>query len=185
MTSPEPVSPDPAPRCHGAAVEPLRLVLMGVSACGKSSLGVALSAALGSPYVDGDDLHPSANVEKMRAGVPLTDADRWPWLDQVAATLAQGAPVIVGCSALRRVYRDRIRAGAGGAVRFVHLSGSREVLAARIAARTGHYMPPALLDSQLATLEPPGPDEALTLDISEPLAALTDRCLAHVRGVRA
>jgi len=150
-----------------------RIVIMGVSGCGKSSVGAALSGALGIPYRDGDDLHPPANVAKMRAGEALNNADRWPWLDRVAGELARLAPVIVGCSALRRSYRDRIRAGAGGPVCFVHLAGSREVIAARMAARSGHFMPTSLLDSQFATLEPPGPDEAaITIDIDQPMERL-------------
>ena len=154
-----------------------RIVVMGVSGCGKSSVGAALSQALGIPYRDGDDLHPAVNVAKMRAGEALTDADRWPWLDRVAQDLARLAPVIVGCSALRRSYRDRIRAGAGGPVCFVHLAGSREVIAARMAARSGHFMPASLLDSQFATLEPPGPDEAaITVDIDQPM----DRLVAEI-----
>ena len=147
----------------------LRLVLMGVAGCGKSSVGAALSAALAVPYVDGDDLHPVAHVEKMRRGEPLTDADRWPWLDQVADCLHAKAPVSIGCSALKRAYRDRIRGGAQGKVAFVHLSGSRDVIAARMAARKGHYMPLSLLDSQFAALELPSPDEALSVNIDQPL----------------
>lgn len=150
----------------------IRVVIMGVSGCGKSSVGEGLSRHLGIPYRDGDDLHPAANVEKMRAGQPLTDADRWPWLDRVASVLANDAPVIVGCSALRRTYRDRLRAGAGGPVTFVHLTGPREMIAKRMSARSGHYMPLSLLDSQLAALESPGLDEALTIDIDQPLAAI-------------
>lgn len=149
----------------------LRAVIMGVSGCGKTSVGLGISARLGLPYVDGDDLHPAANVAKMAAGIPLTDDDRWPWLDAVAGVLADRAPVIVGCSALKRAYRDRLRAGAGGAVRFIHLTGPRDLIASRMAARTGHYMPPALLDSQFAALEPPGPDEAAAVSID---AALDD-----------
>ena len=160
----------------------LRVVIMGVSGCGKSSVGEGLAARLGIPYRDGDDLHPAANVAKMRAGIPLDDADRWPWLDAVAAVLAQEAPVIVGCSALRRAYRDRIRDGAGGAGRFIHLSGSRAVIAARMAARKGHYMPVTLLDSQFATLEPPGPEEAVTIDIEQPLPRLIDSLLPALQG---
>ncbi|NEX46504.1 gluconokinase [Pseudotabrizicola algicola] len=160
----------------------LRLIIMGVSGCGKSSVGEGLAARLGIPYRDGDDLHPAANVEKMRAGIPLTDEDRWPWLDRVAQVLAEEAPVIVGCSALRRIYRDRLRAGAGGPVRFVHLTGSRAVIAARMAARSGHYMPPSLLDSQFAALEVPGPDEALAVSIDQPLPALIDSLLPHLQG---
>lgn len=150
----------------------LRIVIMGVSGCGKSSVGEGLAARLGIPYRDGDDLHPPANVEKMRDGTPLTDEDRWPWLDRVAEVLAKDAPVIVGCSALRCAYRDRLRAGAGGPVHFIHLTGSRDLIAGRMAARTGHYMPPTLLDSQFAALEPPGPEEALAIDIDQSLAAI-------------
>ena len=153
---------------------------MGVSGCGKSSVGEALSARLGIPYFDGDDLHTPQAVEKMRDGIPLTDADRWPWLDQVAGVLQDKAPVIVGCSALKRVYRDRIRAGTGGPVTFVHLSGSKALIASRMGARTGHYMPTSLLDSQFAALEPPGPDEAITVDIALELPALVDVVLARL-----
>jgi gluconokinase len=158
----------------------LRLVIMGVSGCGKSSVGAALAARLAVPYRDGDDLHTAEIVAKMRAGVALTDDDRWPWLDRVGTVLALDAPVIVGCSALRRAYRDRIRQGAGGPVQFVHLAGARDVIAARMAARTGHYMPTGLLDSQFATLEAPGPDEALRVDIAQPLTALVDEILTHI-----
>ena len=159
-----------------------RIVIMGVSGCGKSSVGAVLSDALGLPYQDGDDLHPAANVAKMRAGEALTDADRWPWLDLVAQELASLAPVIAGCSALRRAYRDRIRAGAGGPVQFVHLAGSREVIAARMAARSGHFMPASLLDSQFAALEPPGPDEtAITADIDQPLEQLVAEILHQLK----
>lgn len=160
----------------------LRVVIMGVAGCGKSSVGEGLAARLGVPYRDGDDLHTPAAVEKMRAGVPLTDEDRWPWLDRVAGVLAAEAPLIVGCSALKRVYRDRIRAGAGGPVRFVHLAGSREVILARMAARTRHYMPTSLLDSQFAALEAPGPEEAVTVDIDQPLEAIVDAIAADLSG---
>ena len=157
-------------------------MIMGVSGCGKSSVGERLSARLRIPYRDGDDLHPTENVEKMRAGRALTDADRWPWLDRVSAVLAKEAPVIVGCSALRRSYRDRLHAGAGGAVHFVHLSGSRDLIASRMAARIGHYMPDSLLDSQFAVLEPPGPEEALTVPIDQTLPALIDAIATHLEG---
>lgn len=159
----------------------LRVVVMGVSGCGKSSVGEAMGVLLGIPYIDGDDLHPAENVAKMAAGVALTDADRWPWLDRVAAVLAERAPVIVGCSALKRAYRDRIRAGAGGPVRFVHLAGSRAVIGARMAARTGHYMPASLLDSQFAALEPPGPDEAVTLDVAAPVPEIAAQAVGWLR----
>ena len=159
-----------------------RIVIMGVSGCGKSSVGAGLAERFGIPYRDGDDLHPTANVDKMRAGVPLTDDDRWPWLDRVATVLRDEAPMIVGCSALRRVYRDRIRQSAGGPVTFIHLAGDRAVIAERMAARTGHYMPTTLLDSQFATLEPPGSDEALTVDIDQPLPAILTTILDHLTG---
>jgi gluconokinase len=163
----------------------LPIVIMGVSGCGKTSVGEGLSARLGIPYRDGDDLHPPANVEKMRAGIPLTDDDRWPWLDRVAAVLAKDAPVIIGCSALRRAYRDRLRAGAGGPVHFIYLAGSRDLIASRLSARTGHFMPPSLLDSQFALLEPPGPDEAQMMNIDQPLPTLIDAIAAHLEGARA
>ena len=154
---------------------------MGVSGCGKSAVGQALAARLGIAHVDGDDLHPAGNVAKMRAGTALTDDDRWPWLDRVAGVLRDEAPVIVACSALKRAYRDRIRAGAGGPVTFVHLAGSRALITGRMAARRGHYMPLSLLDSQFATLEPPGEDEAITLDITPDLPALVEAVLARLR----
>ena len=149
-----------------------RVVIMGVSGCGKSSVGAGLAARLGLNYRDGDDLHPPENVAKMRAGMPLTDADRWPWLDRVGQVLLADAPVIVGCSALKRAYRDRIRTAAGGPVTFVHLAGSQEVIAARMALRQGHYMPLSLLDSQFAALEPPAAEEAITVSIDQPLEAI-------------
>lgn len=144
-----------------------RLVLMGVAGCGKSTVGAGLSARLDIPYIDGDDLHPAANVAKMSRGEPLTDADRWPWLDRVAAALAARPELIIGCSALRRRYRDRIRAGAGGPVTFVYLEGGRAEIEARMAARRGHFMPASMVESQFAALEPPGPDEApIVVDIA-------------------
>ena len=151
---------------------PRRVVIMGVSGCGKSSVGAGLAARLGLNYRDGDDLHPPENVAKMRAGMPLTDGDRWPWLDRVGQVLLAEAPVIVGCSALKRAYRDRIRTAAGGPVTFVHLAGSQEVIAARMALRQGHYMPLSLLDSQFAALEPPAAEEAITVSIDQPLEAI-------------
>ena len=149
-----------------------RVVIMGVSGCGKSSVGAGLAARLGLNYRDGDDLHPPENVAKMRAGMPLTDADRWPWLDRVGQVLLAEAPVIVGCSALKRAYRDRIRTAAGGPMTLVHLAGSQEVIAARMALRQGHYMPLSLLDSQFAALEPPAAEEAITVSIDQPLEAI-------------
>jgi len=147
---------------------------MGVSGCGKSSVGGVLAAHLAGIYVDGDDLHPAVNVAKMRVGIPLADEDRWPWLDKVGACLALADDTtLIGCSALKRVYRDRIRAIVGSAVFFIHLAGSRETILQRLQARQDHFMPPALLDSQFAALEPPDVDElAITVNIDQPMDAI-------------
>ena len=156
-----------------------RIVVMGVSGCGKSSVGQALAEALGARFIDGDDLHPEANKAKMAAGIPLNDEDRWPWLDLVAAALAEGNTV-VACSALKRVYRERIGAGAPE-TQFVHLHGSRELLAQRMGARPNHFMPVSLLDSQLNTLELLGPDEpGHTYDIAAPVDQLVAAALADL-----
>ena len=149
-----------------------RVVVMGVSGCGKSTLGADLARALGGDFIEGDDLHPPENRAKMAAGVPLDDLDRWPWLDRVAAALAEAeGPVVAACSALKRSYRDRLRAGAEG-LDFVWMDGSFDLISARMATRTGHYMPLSLLESQFETLEPPGPEEAVRLDIAAPPEAL-------------
>jgi gluconokinase len=146
---------------------PSPVVVMGVAGSGKSTIGALIAARLGLPFVDGDALHPAANVTKMAAGIPLDDTDRAPWLDAVGERLAAGG-VVVACSALRRAYRDRLRAAAPDA-RFVLLHGSRELLAARLGARPDHFMPVALLESQLATLELPAPDEEVRVyDIALP-----------------
>ena len=143
-----------------------RIVVMGVSGCGKSRIGAALARRLGLLFVDGDNLHPDSNIAKMAQGQPLTDADRAPWLDAVGAALASG-PKVIACSALRRAYRDRIRAAAGN-VTFVHLVGDRAVLQRRVISRPGHFMPANLLDSQLATLETPDADEgAIAVDLAQ------------------
>lgn len=148
----------------------MKYIVMGVCGCGKSHIGAAFATANGSIYIDGDDLHPTANIAKMARGEPLTDDDRMPWLDLVGNALADaGDGAVIGCSALRRVYRDRIRNAVAGPVTFLHLTGNRDVIAARLASRAGHFMPPALLDSQLAVLEPPTPDEAaICVDIDQP-----------------
>jgi gluconokinase len=159
-----------------------RIVLMGVAGCGKSSVGAALATRMGLRYRDGDDLHPPENIAKMRAGTPLTDADRWPWLDAIARELHDDPDLIAGCSALRRAYRDRLRAGAGATLRFVHLAGDRALIAARMQARQGHYMPPSLLDSQFSTLEAPDATEALTVNIDQPLDSLIDQIEHHLKG---
>lgn len=153
-----------------------RVVVMGVSGCGKSTVGRLLAQALHVPYIEGDALHPPENVARMAAGTPLTDADRHGWLQAVAGQLGNAATeargVVVGCSALKRSYRDLLRIAAPD-VRFVHLHGEPDLLRERLAARRGHYMPPSLLQSQLDTLQPPGADEhALTLDIGRPAQAM-------------
>ncbi|GGG72814.1 gluconokinase [Corynebacterium pelargi] len=135
----------------------MHIILMGVSGSGKTTVGTLLAQRLNMTYRDGDDLHPQANVEKMAAGIPLNDEDRWPWLQRVGDWLAEHNG-IMACSALKRSYRDYIREYAPTAV-FVHVHGSRELLASRMAARKGHFMPVSLLDSQLATLEPLEDDE--------------------------
>ena len=164
-----------------------RVVVMGVSGCGKSTVGRLLAGLLQVHYVEGDELHPPENVARMAAGIPLTDADRHGWLqsvgDQLGNATAEARGVVVGCSALKRRYRDQLRAAAPD-VRFVHLHGDASLLRERLAARRGHYMPPSLLQSQLDTLECPAPDEqALSLDIAVPpeqLAAEAARWL-HAR----
>lgn len=153
-----------------------QVVVMGVSGCGKTTVGQALADRLGWPFVEGDRLHPPENVARMAAGIPLTDADRQGWLAAVAGRLATadalGEGVVVSCSALKRAYRDRLRAAVPG-LRLVFLHGDPALIAARLAARRGHYMPPSLLPSQLEILEPPGADERpLALDIAEPPDAL-------------
>lgn len=152
---------------------PMKLVVMGVAGCGKSSVGLALAARIGAAYLDGDDLHPAANVAKMSRGHPLTDADRWPWLAAVGRALAEPGRRIIGCSALKRAYRDRITTEAGNAVTFIHLDGSYDLIKGRMDARTGHFMPPSLLVSQFAALEPPGQGEnAIRVQIDQPLAGI-------------
>ena len=147
---------------------------MGVSGCGKSTVGTLLADRLGWDFEEGDGLHPAANVAKMAAGHPLDDADRAPWLAKVAGWidehLAAGLPGIITCSALKRSYRDVLRRDR---VVFVYLAGTREQIAERLASRRGHFMPPSLLDSQFAALEPPGPDErALRVDVTAGSAAV-------------
>jgi gluconokinase len=153
------------------------IVVMGVSGSGKSTVGALLAARVRLPFIDGDDLHPPANKQKMAAGIPLDDADRAPWLDAIATAIA-GAPQVVACSALKRSYRDRLRVAAPNA-RFVYLAGTPKLLALRLSARTHEFMPPGLIDSQLAILEPPGCDEnALALDTHLSPQALVD-CAAR------
>ena len=165
------------------------VVLMGVCGSGKTVVGQALAADLGWPFFDGDDFHPPANVAKMAAGTPLVDADRWPWLDRLAAEMAamneRGANAVLACSALKQAYRDRI--GRAGNVRFVHLKGDYDTIASRLAARSHRYMPPTLLASQFATLEEPV--DAIVIDvrptISEQVAQIRSALRSAVEAERA
>src|SRR5215467_11227700 len=146
------------------------VVVMGVSGSGKTTVGRALAARLGWPFEDADDLHPAANVDKMRRGVPLTDADREPWIRAVSGVIhdhvAHGRDAVIACSALHRLHRDAMRAHvAAEQVRFVYLDGTYDEIDRRLHARIGHFMPESLLASQLATLEKPNPSEALVVDI--------------------
>lgn len=147
---------------------------MGVSGSGKSSVGSALAELEGAIYIDGDTLHPPANLQKMSAGIPLGDDDRGPWLIKVAETLcAATGPTLIGCSALKRRYRDLIRNGTGGDLLFIHLTAPREVIAGYMLARRGHFMPSSLLDSQYAALEPLERDElGFAVDVAQPLGAV-------------
>jgi gluconokinase len=151
---------------------------MGVSGSGKSTIGPMLADALDLPFADADAFHPPANIAKMAAGTPLTDEDRWPWLAALGAWLAaQPAGGVVACSALRRIYRDRLREAVPG-LRLLHLHGDPALIAARQAGREGHFMPAGLMASQFATLEAPTPEEgALLLDVREPPAALVARAV--------
>lgn len=158
------------------------LVLMGVSGCGKTTVGELLADCLGWRFLEGDELHPPANIAKMKSGTPLDDADRRPWLEAIAARIdawrAQEAQGVVACSALKRAYRD-ILIGDRDDVGLVFLSGTKELIASRLAARKGHFMPPGLLDSQFTTLQRPGPDERpITIDIDAPAPELVTRILA-------
>ncbi|MGY0487542.1 gluconokinase [Streptomyces sp. WG-D5] len=155
------------------------VVVMGVAGTGKTTIGPLLAERLGVPYAEGDDFHPEANIEKMTAGTPLTDEDRWPWLDAIGrwAHGRAGLGGVVSSSALKRSYRDRLRAEAPDAV-FVHLTGSRELIADRMGHREGHFMPTSLLDSQFATLQPLAADEAgVAVDVAGSPEEIADRAV--------
>lgn len=149
---------------------PLPLVVMGVSGSGKSTIAAQLAERIGGTFIDGDDLHPQSNVDKMHAGHPLDDADRWPWLDRVAGALNDHATasggVVLACSALKRVYRDRIREGTAGRVRFAFLDVGFAEIERRLKSRVGHFMPNQLLRSQFDTLERPGTDETDVMTVA-------------------
>lgn len=159
---------------------PPLLTVMGVSGSGKTTVGAALAQRLRVPFADADDFHPPENVAKMAAGTPLDDTDRLPWLHTIGDWLAAHAEGggVISCSALKRSYRDVLREAAP-ALFFVHLDGSREVVARRVQGRPGHFMPAGLVDSQFATLEPLGPDEnGVALDLDRPVDQLVEDCLA-------
>ncbi len=166
----------------------LPVIVMGVSGCGKTSVGERLALALNCRFIEGDSLHPAANIEKMSAGIPLGDDDRWPWLDHIGSligdSVARGERVIVSCSALKKVYRDRLRIEAGGRLAFVFLEGSRAVFDKRMKARAGHFMPASLLDSQFATLEPPtGERDVVTVDVDQTVEEIAGKALTGLQDL--
>ena len=169
------------------------IIVMGVSSSGKSTVGAALGRALHAPFLDGDRYHPEANVEKMRAGTPLTDEERWPWLEALTAALKEASTkkgVAVGaCSALKRAYRDFITERAGEPVLFVYLHGTREIIGERMAKRSHEYMPQSLLDSQFATLEVPDPEteDVLVVPVTDPvnrIVTMVTRSLDHLKSFK-
>ena len=164
---------------------PCALIVMGVSGSGKSTIATALAGRLGWAFEDGDRFHPASNVAKMSAGHPLTDEDRWPWLQAIADEIERvchtGGHVVIACSALKRAYRDALARGRKG-TRFVFLDGNQALIAQRLADRKGHFMPPGLLDSQFRTLEPPQADEdPINVSIDAPVEAIVDNIVAQLR----
>lgn len=166
--------------------EHVAIVMMGVSGCGKSAVGEPVAEALSLPFLEGDDFHPPENVERMANGLPLDDEHRWGWLDAIGAEIARhmhdGKSVIVSCSALKRKYRDRLRDFQPD-ILFIYLEIDRETAHQRVGHRKGHFMPESLVESQFATLEPPGADEdAWTMDGTRTIAELVTDIVAYVRG---
>jgi gluconokinase/6-phosphogluconolactonase len=164
---------------------PSALVIMGVTGSGKSTIGEALARRLGWRYEDGDSFHPAANVAKMSSGQPLTDQDRWPWLKAIAAEIERcrqaGEHIIIACSALKKAYRDILVHGRDD-IRMVYLCGSKGLVADRLGHRKGHFMPPGLLDSQFATLEPPSPEERpITVSIDAPVETIVDQVVQQLQ----
>ena len=169
------------------ATTPCALVVMGVSGSGKSTVAESLAARLGWRYEDGDKFHPPANVAKMRAGHPLSDEDRWPWLqaiaDEIDRTCKANARAVVACSALKRAYRDILVHGRND-VRIVFLNGTQDLIADRLASRKGHFMPPGLLTSQFRTLEAPQPAERpITVSIDGPVETIVDDIIRQLNLV--
>jgi carbohydrate kinase (thermoresistant glucokinase family) len=169
---------------HGGANRNTAIVVMGVSGAGKTTIGTLLAARLGRVFLEGDSFHPAANVTKMRSGVPLDDTDRMPWLEAIAAAIdsarREGKAVVVTCSALKRSYRA-VLAGGHDDVLFVYLRGEKSLVAERLAGRAGHFMPPALLDSQFAALQEPQPGEAShVIDIADTPDKIVDAIVARL-----
>ena len=160
---------------------------MGVAGCGKSSVGEALASQTNFTYFDGDDLHPQANINKMSSGQPLTDDDRFPWLALIGERFQQSeGHVAIGCSALKRIYRNQIRETSGGDIVFVHLEGNRELISGRLDTRQGHFMPPALLDSQFKDLETLETDEAgFAVAIDQPVEGIVDTIKRNLQEISA
>jgi gluconokinase len=176
--------PDPA-----ADTVPCALIVMGVSGSGKSTIAKQLATRLGWRFADGDDFHPASNVAKMSAGQPLTDDDRWPWLqaiaDEIDRVIASGGRVVIACSALKRAYRDVLVHGRGD-IRIVYLDGSRVLIAGRMEKRKGHFMPPGLLDSQFSTLQVPVPPEhPISVSIDASVEAIVDAIVIQLPGAPA
>ncbi len=157
-------------------------VVMGVSGCGKSSVGSLLSEKLSLPFFDADDFHPESNVNKMKLGIPLNDDDRHPWLVTLASNICQwqqSGGAVLACSALKQAYRDILSSSTQDAVEFIYLRGEKKVLLSRINARADHFMPSSLLDSQLSALEPP--TKAITVSIEQPLETMIDAIIKEIR----
>ena len=184
------MSTEPTTRQYEAA----RIIIaMGVSSSGKSTVGQSIARRLHVPFLDGDGYHPDANVEKMRAGIPLTDEDRWPWLERLAKSLHEAADrkgaAVGACSALKRAYRDYMVEQAGEPILFVYLDGSREVIAERMARRQHEYMPTSLLDSQFETLEVPDPatENVLAVPVTDSIEKITvtvTKALDHLKSFK-
>lgn len=161
----------------------MHIIVMGVSGSGKSTVGEKLASALNLPFLEGDSLHPKANVDKMASGIPLQDEDRWPWLDKIGERLATAENgIIVSCSSLKKSYRDRLRNASRGPLLFVFLDGSFDVLYEHMGHRTGHFMPVAMLESQLATLESPvGEPLVFRADVADPIEKIVAASLNWVQ----
>lgn len=164
----------------------MHIIVMGVSGSGKSTVGEKLAEALNLPFLEGDSLHPQSNVDKMVAGIPLQDEDRWPWLEQIGERLAAAHDgIVVSCSSLKKSYRDRMRTASGGPLMFVFLDGSFDILHQHMGQRTGHFMPVKMLESQLTTLESPvGEALVFRADVADPIEKIVAESLDWIRSVK-